>query len=445
MEQPTIDFQTSGKKLFTPTFFKVRKANTRFVVVYGGASSGKSYSVHQHELIEIMKPGKGNTLVMRKHGTDMRESCYALFLKLIQKYGLQNYFKCTYGNDQRKITCLASGRSLLFKGIDDPEKLKSIVDIKRIILEEASQFEFDDFLELNRRARGLEGIQIILILNPISENHWIKTKLCDVSGEYFQDTTLIRATYQDNKNMDGKSFLTEMDVKELERLKTISENHYRIYVLGEWGIDNKESKFCWAFNRDQIKKTEHDESIITWASFDFNVNPMSCIIAQVIPEETILRAIECIKLENSDVWKMCDRLLAYPANTMWMITGDASGANRSAVMEDNRNAYMIIREKLMIMNEQIKVPLSNPSQVDNRLLVNAVHKNWTVEIDPDKCKPLIFDLQYVEVDDKGKILKGEDRGGSETIGNLKKYSDQTDCWRYLINIAILPHMNWHTY
>src|SRR5579862_3893679 len=111
----------------------------------------------------------------------------------------------------------------------------------------ASQYSFDDFPELNRRARGFDEIQITLILNPISENHWIKSNFCDIDSPYFSDSTLLKFTYRDNQNLNGDSFLTENDVKELERLKDINENQYRIYTLGGWGIDNKESKFCRAF------------------------------------------------------------------------------------------------------------------------------------------------------------------------------------------------------
>ncbi len=278
-----INIKKNRKDLFTRVYKALRKAETRYVVVYGGASSSKSYSVHQLELFNLITREKGDTLVIRKYGADLRESCYKLFQQLIGSFGLREYFKFTYSNDNRRITFKKTGRTLIFKGIDDPEKLKSIVGIKRIVIEEASQLTFDDFLELNRRARGMKGIQIIFILNPISENHWIKTKFCDEHGPYFDQTTVLRFTYRDNCNGHGKSFLTEADMRELERLKDINENQYRIYVEAEWGIDNKEGKFCWAFDRSQIKPTELEPDEIVWASFDFNVNPLTCTVAQVFP------------------------------------------------------------------------------------------------------------------------------------------------------------------
>lgn len=433
-EPKTVDFKTNRNKLFSPVFFKLRDCSTRYIVLYGGTGSGKSYAAHQLELINIMNPGIGDTLIMRKNAADIRESCFKLLKSLIYKYDIQDLFDIVYSNDQRKITYKETGRCIFFKGIDDAEKLKSIVGVKRIIMEEASQFEFDDFLELNRRARGLDGLQTILILNPISENHWIKKQLCDDSGPYRDDTSVLRFIYKDNCNLLGESFLTETDIKEIERLKNVNENQYRIYALAEWGIDNKESKFCWAFDSTQKKKTEREKDMIHWVSFDFNVNPLTCTVAQVFPEITAIRAIESIKLENSDIWKMCERLIASYPDVIWMVTGDATGQNRSAGMADNMNYFMIIQTELGLTDQQLQVPTVNPRIEDNRLLVNAVHKNWTVEIDPEHCSDLIYDLEYVEVNGRGEIIK--DRSATN------KFADFLDNWRYLINVAVKPHFNW---
>ncbi len=426
-----VDFTDICETDFTDVFFAVENARTRYVVVYGGAASGKSYAVHQLELMNIMQPGTGDTLFIRKHGADIRQSCYKLLQTLISGWKIQPLFNTWYSNDQRQITNKGTGRSIIFRGIDDPEKLKSIVNIKRIVIEEANQLTFEDFLELNRRARGLPDIQIIFILNPVSENHWIKTNFCDDTSPYNNDTTVLRFTYNNNRNHTGASFLTPVDIKELERLKTIDENQYRIYVLAEWGVDNHEGKFCWAFNLSQVQPTTYNPELILWASFDFNVNPLTCTVAQILPEVQTIRAIECIKLQNSDIWKMCEQLAAAYPNALWHVTGDATGYSRSAVMQDNMNFYLIIRNKLQLTNHQILTPPSNPRIDENRIIVNATHRNWTVQIDPTRCKPLIYDLTYVEVNNQGHLLK--DRT------TPSRQADFLDTWRYLINTAVRPH------
>jgi phage terminase large subunit len=428
-----VDFSESKNEIFTSVYFNLQDAATRFVVVYGGASSSKSYSVHQLELANIMDDGKGDTLVIRKYGADLRQSCFKLFQTLISNWEFTHLFEQRFSSEQRSITCKKNARQIILKGIDDSEKLKSIAGIKRIVIEEASQLLFEDFLELNRRARGLDGVQIILILNPISENHWIKTKLCDQDSPYFKETTLINCTYRDNRNLKGESFLTPADIRELERLKEIDENQYRIYVLGEWGVENKDDKFCWAFQQSQISPASFQPDRVLWVSFDFNINPLTCTLAQVFPEQQTIHAIECIKLENSDIWKMCAVLLAkYPA-AYWMVTGDSTGKNRTALARDNINYYYVITQQLGITQQQIQVPAANPPIEENRLLVNAVHKNWKVLIDPVRCQPLIYDLTYVQTNALGQIIK--------TRTSPKKFADFLDTWRYLINSAVKQHFS----
>ncbi len=426
-----IDFKKNEKTLFSKVFYEVRNAKTDYVVVFGGSGSSKSYSVHQSELLNIMTSKEGDTLVLRKHGSDLEGSCYKLFSDLISKYNLEHLFTKVFSNGKRKITYKPTGREITLRGLDDTEKVKSIVGIKRIVLEEANEFTFEDFLELNRRARGFEGVQFILILNPISENHWIKKQLCDAGAAFRANTTVLRFTYKDNVDGNGKSFLTNKDIERLENLKMVDENQYAIYVLGQWGVDNKQGKFCWAFNRSQIKPTHHDPNRITWATFDFNVDPLTCTIVQVLPEITTIRAIECFKLSNSDIYKMCETInSAYPS-ALWNVTGDASGNSRSAMVRDNITYYQIIQELMNLNAQQIQVPSVNPRIEDNKILVNAVHKNWNVEIDPDRCEPLIYDLTYVEVNGRGEIIK--DRSSKS------KFADFLDNWRYVINIAVKPY------
>ena len=101
-----FDFAANCDELFTNVFHRINNIQTRFTVLYGGAGSSKSYSAHQYALLNIMQDGAGDTLVIRKFAADLRESCYKLFRQLIYAYRLQDFFKCTFSGDNRKITYL---------------------------------------------------------------------------------------------------------------------------------------------------------------------------------------------------------------------------------------------------------------------------------------------------------------------------------------------------
>lgn len=441
MSQTVIDLSKNRDKIFTRVFYQVRKAASRYVAVFGGAGSSKSYSVHQSELINI-KDGNSDTLFIRKHGSDIRESCFKLLQTIIQDWGVGEYFRAVYSNDNRSITYLPNGNRIIFKGIDDPEKMKSIAGIKRIIIEEATQLTFADWLEIVRRARGINDIQIILIFNPISENHWIKKMLCDPDGPYHDKTEVLKFTYHDNQ------FLTEDDIAELERLKTIDENQYRIYVRAEWGVEDKQKKFAWAFDKSkhvvdfvpaliQMHGHPFDPSRAVWLSFDFNVDPMSCTCFQHYASTVF--AFKCFKLNNSSTYELCDAIKAYfPPGTVFMVTGDASGASRNAMAADGLHNYLIIKKKLRLQDQQLKVPSKNPGIKENRVLLNAILSNYNVWIQPGEqyCEPddmgLIYDLTYVELDENQNIIK--DRTTN------KKKSDFLDTFRYFVNVEFPTYL-----
>jgi len=430
----TIDFSQNADKIFAKVFYKVFNAKKRFVVVYGGAGAAKSYSVHQSELIKLMQPEQGNTLVFRKYGSDIRDSSYSLFQKIISEWGLTEMFTFNYSNDNRRITYNGNGKCILFKGLDDTEKIKSITGIKRVVFEEASQGTFEDFKEIVRRARGFADIQIVLILNPVSEKHWIKTNFVDVGGAYHTDTDILKFTYHDNPFVD-KGYTDE-----LERFKLIDENHYRIYVLAEWGIEDKNNKYAWAFDENKHVQqgltaslqqqfgVPYNPNYLVWLTFDFNINPITCTVLQHYTDQRQVVGLRCIRMENATTYDLCNRILSYYPNALFKITGDASGNNRStiAIGNDTSNNYKIIQSVLRLPITSFMVPSKNPNIEHNRTVLNAFLQNYSFKLDKDECKPLIYDLNYVEINAKNDIVK--DRTSD------KKYADFLDNLRYYVNV-----------
>ena len=86
---------------------------------------------------------------------------------------------------------------ILFAGLDDVEKLKSIHDITGIWIEEASEIEERDFDQLDIRLRGESRYyqQIILTFNPITITHWLKKRFFDRKDPRVRTH---RSTYKDN-------------------------------------------------------------------------------------------------------------------------------------------------------------------------------------------------------------------------------------------------------
>jgi phage terminase large subunit len=391
------DFVTNRHKLFNPLFYKLKNSKTRIVTNYGGAGSGKSVAQHQLELLlQLSSDCDYDTLFVRKYATDIYDSCYTLLQNLAKKYGIYDEFDWVFSNSKRQITNKTTGQRILFKGLDDTEKIKSIAGIKRIVFEEASQGEFEDFLELNRRARGMEGIQIFLLFNPINVNHWIKTKIID--GEAFQDDlTVLHTTYKDNK------FLTDQDRKQLELLETIDYNHYRIYCLGEWGIDDPEKLF--AKDYDSAKhygksfRELYNSNLEVYLSYDFNITN-TCLAIQINGEA--INVLKEYHIKGYDLFMLCELLKKEFSGHRFIINGDASGKGGSALSRGNESGYEIIKSCMGVTWDSFFVPGVNPSHLNSRLLTNIIFKMYQINIS-NECVELHNDLISVEIDNNGSI------------------------------------------
>lgn len=395
-----IDLRKHKDKLFNKSFFEIRKAKTRFKVIYGGSGSGKSVSAHQIEL-EIIQNTDKDTLFIRKHGSDIKDSCFKLLKEQAERFKITHLFDWYYSQSKREIVSHKSGRCIMFRGIDDPEKVKSIVGIRRIVIEEASELDFADFRELNRRARGVKDIQIILILNPIDEEHWIKKQFVDPTGAYHNDTTILKYNYQANR------FLTQEDIDELERLKLIDINEYNIYVLGMWGV--RDNKRAWLFNFDKAKHVVEDlpflPSYPVYLSFDFNNEPFACIAFQMSPQMGTKDSFIHIIREFSGHWKvdeMCQRIKAsFPASILY-VTGDRSGQNDD--IGRNQTLYQMIAGFLGLSDKQMNLNSKNLEHADSRILCNSLFGVYpNIKVSGNQCKNLIGQCERAKVKEDAKL------------------------------------------
>jgi phage terminase large subunit len=220
-----------SKKVFNDVYLPYLENTDRYLVFYGGGSSGKSYFIAQRFIYKLIHPQRCNLLVVRQTGDTNRRSTFPLLKQVISNWNLAEHFKVN--ESDMRIICKLTGNEVAFAGLDDVEKIKSITfangELTDIWVEEATETQEADINQLKVRLRGGKSKkQIVLSFNPINIQHWIKKHFID-SGL----ATVCFSTYKDNK------FLTEDDRKALEELKHIDEYTYEVYCLGKWGILGK--------------------------------------------------------------------------------------------------------------------------------------------------------------------------------------------------------------
>jgi len=410
-------------RLFTTAFRKyraaVRKAK-RFVVFFGAADSSKSYSAHQDLVLDLMT-AKDDILVVRKNSAHIRESCYKLLKSIIIGWGLASQFEFFYSSDKREIVYKDTGHKIVFTGINDPESLKSIFGFYRLLIEEANQLEWEDFLELNRRLRSSHSIQIIMLLNPVSEQHWIKAKLID-NPAYSGDVETCHVTYRDNE------YITQQRVDELERLKDVDEYQYRVYVLGLWGIIKPDNPFFNKLDPNRhFGKVIYDPKSPVYASFDFN--KINSVTIRQKPKGVPQFVREFHQGgEGLDLDDICKEITYLYGRNHILVTGDASGNQGRSETKGNRSAWMLIRGYLAQHGARFvsydAVPSSNPSHTESRFVCNALIHHWKDEfkIDRDNCPILCSDVIRMKTNSDGGLDKSDcDKHNYGHVGDCQRY------------------------
>lgn len=358
------------------------------------------------------------------------------------EWGVDHLF--TFKVAPLEITCNINGNKFICRGMDEPGKLKSISNPSHCWAEEMNQLERDDFVIIMTSLRYNKGrIKVWCSFNPECDGDfnefWLyqsffldkgfnftSTWDIDVPNPKTGEKTVVQFTYQSTHSTyhDNKYCRPERAAF-LEQLAVLDPYYYMVFTLGKWGNRKNDDPFCLCYDREKhARKTEWIRTMPLYASFDFNVNPITCGLYQ--HDGAKIRGIESVKLDSSNIYNLCDFVkIKYPKAVL-IVTGDATGRNTSALVQDGLNYYTVIKSQFGLASSQIKVPTVNPPVKENRTLVNAVFHQCDVALDPDNCKGLIFDCENVSVTETGDIDKGD-------RSNPKKRADHLDNFRYYLN------------
>lgn len=479
-------------KLFNPNAFHLLKflqdITIRFIILFGGSSSAKTFSVAQVILIFTLWEGS-NTLVLRKVANSIRDTIYQSFKAAAESLGISSFFK--FSDGLKIITCLSNGARIVFKGLDDEEKIKGLESFKRVVMEELNEFEESDHKQIRKRLRGMEGQQIIQMFNPVNEDCWIKKKLFDtqkwhdipmevsLAGKTLPrelteikslrmnepttvlnprtkepevrppNTVILQSTYLHNfwvvGSPDGSyGYYDEQCVADFEWDRVHDPYLYNVYALAEWGVIPTGSEFFGSFSRGKhTKQCTYDPDIALHVSVDNNVLPyisFSFWQIQTDPIITIRQIAEvCAESPNNTVRKaaklVAKRIRKFGTDTIYL-HGDAS-ARASNTIDEQKRSWLDLLISAM-EEEGIKVidcvGQKNPSVPLSGEFINAILEDTfddiRIEVD-ERCTNSITDYQSVQKDVNGAILKKRVKNKA-TGQTYEEYGHLSDTFRYLV-------------
>lgn len=222
----------------------------------GGYGSSKSYHIVLKLILKALEE-KRKILVVREVYDTIRESCFDLFLEILEDLDLLEHNsnrkrskKVRYRTSPMQLL-FPNGSKVIFKGMDKPGKLKSINGVSIVWLEEASEVKYAGYKELKGRLRHPTlSLHFILSTNPVGTENWVYqhffkrtnddgsvTVILDDQRLYKKHTIVKNGVYYHHSVVDDNLFVPKSYVKTLDEMQNYDPDLYRVARLGQFGLN----------------------------------------------------------------------------------------------------------------------------------------------------------------------------------------------------------------
>jgi hypothetical protein len=366
--------------------------------------------------------------VVRKDMTVLKGTTIPTFEKVIAG---DNRWKWTRDAGNYHVTFLPNGAKIFFK----PESLFNDPELNDFLGLETNGFFLEQIEELSRGLwdRAIERAGswyldkmppafIFSTFNPTKR--WVKGFVHDswVAGKLEAPYFYIQALTADNQYITADQW---------NAWENMDEQTRRNLIEGSWEFEAEGNSFIYSLREKPrheprpgyahiVDGLQSDPNLPLIASFDFNVEPITSLICQHAPDRSWVSILKEYRLLNSDVFELTDRIATDYPDVFWGITGDASGRNRTAITRGNKNYYYFIKQRLRVNDSQIKLPGSNPSVSNSRVLSNSLLAKHPAYLIDSGCRYLLEDMRQVQTSDTGGIDKTKNAHQSHLL----------DCWLY---------------
>ena len=216
---------------FDEVFFDVEQHLHTFYLLAGGRGSAKSSFVGGIRIpVSVMEDPNVHAVVIRTVGHTIKNSVLPQIVWGLEQRGILDRFRIKMSPPE--ITYKKTGQKILFFGLDDPAKVKSIKlpfgYVGIVWFEELDQFSGMEEIRnvLQSLLRGGPSYQVFGTYNPPkSRNNWVNEEiLVDDPDRLVHHSTYLTVP----EDWLGPQFLAEA-----EKLKTKNELAYRHEYLGE--------------------------------------------------------------------------------------------------------------------------------------------------------------------------------------------------------------------
>lgn len=215
---------------FDDAFWDIQEHKHTFYWFAGGRGSTKSSFVGVDIPLLLMQHPQCHAVVLRKVRNTIKNSVYPQIQWGIERLSVLDRYK--FITSPHEITYTPTGQKILFFGLDDPAKVKSIKlpfgYVGIVWFEELDQFSGMEEIRnvLQSLLRGGSTYWVFCTYNPPkSRNNWVNEEiLTDDADRFVHHSTYLQVP---------REWLGEQFILEAEKLKAKSEVLYRHEYLGE--------------------------------------------------------------------------------------------------------------------------------------------------------------------------------------------------------------------
>lgn len=233
MSKLIIDLADIIPKHFHDLWRATKDKNIMNIVAKGGRGSGKSSDI-SHIIVQLIMRKPINAVVIRKTDNTLATSVFEQIKWAIEEQKVSHLFKVKVS--PMEITYIPRGNRIIFRGAQNPERLKSLKDSRFPFsvawFEELAEFKTEDEVTTitNSIVRGElpEGLNYKMFFSynpPKRKQSWVNKKY---ETSFQPDNTFVHhSTYVDNP------FISKQFIKEAEGAKERNELRYRWEYMGE--------------------------------------------------------------------------------------------------------------------------------------------------------------------------------------------------------------------
>lgn len=211
-------------------------------IYYGGRNSGKSWFVYDKHIFLALQDPKSVTLVVRKYRNSIKESCWKTIVERLDT------FKLPHSDNISDFTVeLPNKARFIFVGADNPDKIKSLLRIDRIIYEEADGISEEEYHVISGSIRGESKYKFeTFMFNPPRQEFWLfNYYMKDVDFEQLYSNKIVEtdkcrifhSTWRDNSFADLDRLQEKYDYMK-------QSDYFRWLRDSEGRLGFSESEYC---------------------------------------------------------------------------------------------------------------------------------------------------------------------------------------------------------